>query len=163
MNNLSSAQKVMSWIFQLIGAGILAMASFGKFRGDEVSQFIFAQTGMGVAGSYVIGIVEGFAALLLLTPNISHIGALIGFGTMIGALIAHATVLGIDVQGDGGLLVGLMSVVILTTASVMYIRRPQHAFDRPHVVAAEEATLERNQLTLSTSCASLPQLWPPCR
>ena len=123
MNGLSAGQKTVSWIFQLIAAAILAKASYGKFTGAEMSLFIFDQIEMGAAGRYIIGIVEAFSALLLLTPNIPHIGALLGFGTMMGALIAHLTVLGIDINGDGGLLVMMMGVVIVTTATVMYIRR----------------------------------------
>lgn len=123
MNGLSSGQKAISWILQLVAAMILAKASYGKFTGAEMSLFIFEQLDMGAGGRYLIALIEALAALMLLTPVMPHIGALLGFGTMMGAFIAHTTVLGIDTNGDGGLLVMMLGVVVLATGVVMYIRR----------------------------------------
>jgi hypothetical protein len=123
MNDLSRIQKVVSWILQVIAALILARAAYGKFIGAEMSLFIFEQLSMGTSGRFTIGLIEAFSALMLLTPNVPQIGALLGFGTMCGALLAHTTVLGIDTNGDGGMMVVMMCLVILTTAAIMFIRR----------------------------------------
>ena len=116
-------QNILSWILQVIAAFILASAAYGKFVGMEPSLFVFEQLQMGPSGRLVIGLIEALAALLLLTPNVPQLGALMGFGTMMGALIAHTTVLGLDTNGDGGMMVAMMGVVVLTTLTVMYIRR----------------------------------------
>lgn len=101
----------------------MAKASYGKLTGAELSLFIFEQLEMGATGRYAIGLIEAFAALFLLPPNLPHIGALLGFGTMMGAFIAHISVLGVNTNGDGGMLVMMLAVVIMSTVTVMYIRR----------------------------------------
>lgn len=123
MNGLSVRQKIVSWILQVIAALILAHAAYGKFTGTETVVFLFEQLGMGTSGRFLIGLIEAFAVLMLLTPMMPQIGALLGFGTMMGALIAHCTVLGLEVKGDGGMMVAMMCIVVLTTSTVMYIRR----------------------------------------
>ena len=47
--------------------------------------------------------VELAASLLLLMPATAPIGAFIAMGVMSGAIMSHLLVLGIDVKGDGGL------------------------------------------------------------
>ena len=123
MNGLSRNQKIVSWILQAVAAFILARAAYGKFTGMEMSLFVFERLEMGTSGRFTIGLIEAFAALLLLMPSVPQIGALLGFGTMMGALIAHTTVLGLDTNGDGGMMVAMMGVVVLATSTVMYIRR----------------------------------------
>jgi hypothetical protein len=70
---------------------------------------------------YLIGVIESLAVLMLLSPNLPHIGAFLGFGTMIGAAIAHVTVLGLG-PGDG-IMVGMLGAVVLLTVGIMFIRR----------------------------------------
>ena len=52
-------------------------------------------------------------------------GFLFGYdtGVISGAIMSHLTVLGIDVQGDGGLLFGLAVVVFLASLVVLYLHR----------------------------------------
>ena len=71
----------------------------------------------------IIAAIEAIAAFLLLTNSLPQYGAILGFGTMLGALIAHSTVLGIEVNNDGGKMVMLMGVVIISTSIIMLIRR----------------------------------------
>jgi hypothetical protein len=50
------------------------------------------------------GVLELIAAVVLVIPAVSWIGAALGLGLMAGAITFHLTILGIEVQGDGGYL-----------------------------------------------------------
>ena len=83
---------------------------------------LFEMLGMEPHGRIIIGSIELVAALLLVSPQ-AAIGALLAVGVMLGAIIAHFTVLGMNVGGDGGLRVMLLTVVFATSASVLIARR----------------------------------------
>ena len=61
---------------------------------------------------------ELIIAILILVPRTTGIGALLGAGMMVGALTSHLTILGIEVQGDGGTLFG-MGIVVLICCSIL--------------------------------------------
>ena len=52
-------------------------------------------------------------------------GALIATGVAAGALMSHLTLLGIEVQGDGGLLFALALTVFSCSLALLYIHREQ--------------------------------------
>lgn len=112
----------VSYFFQLLAGVILIVAAFPKFVGAPESVNLFNQ--LDIENSrFLIASLEALAALLLIFNYLPHYGALLGFGIMIGAGLAHVSVLGFHVNGDGGLLVGLLVVVLLSTAVVMWIHR----------------------------------------
>jgi hypothetical protein len=123
MGRPTTKEKIISWVFQIIAAIILGMAAYEKFSGNPLISSVFDQLKMGDAGKKLIGIIEAISAIMLLTTNLCHFGALLGLGTMLGALIAHVTILGINVNNDGGLMVGLMSLNIICCSIIMFIRR----------------------------------------
>ena len=63
--------------------------------------------------------------MLLLMPRFAWAGALLAMGVMAGAIVSHLTVLGIEVQGDKGLLFGLALTVFVTCAVTLYLHRTQ--------------------------------------
>ncbi len=67
--------------------------------------------------------VELIAAVLLLYPATITIGAVLALGVITGAIVSHLTVLGIEVQGDGGLLFFLALAVFVSSAAVLVLRR----------------------------------------
>lgn len=122
---LSRGARIASWSCQLIAAAILAQTLFFKFTGAPESRFIFSTLGIEPWGRYATGIAELIAVILLLNPATAAIGGLVAMGLMGGAIMSHLTRLGIEVQGDGGLLFGLALTVLLTSAIVVAIRRLQ--------------------------------------
>ncbi|MCP4297882.1 MAG: DoxX family protein [Proteobacteria bacterium] len=119
---------ILSWVGQVIAAGILGMAAWGKITGAEGSIYVFESLEMEPSGRIIIGIIESLAAIMLLTTNIPHLGALLGFSVMIGATFAHISVLGLDVQGDGGKLVMMLILVLISTSIVMTTHRKKLPF-----------------------------------
>ena len=96
--------KALSWVLSLIVAGILLQTLFFKFTGAPESLYIFERTGLGDVGRIGSGVVELIAAVLVLIPRTRVIGAILSLGIVSGAILFHLTSLGIEVQGDGGLL-----------------------------------------------------------
>lgn len=125
MHNLSRTQASLSWVLQLVAAGILLQTLFFKFTGAEESVYIFTTLGAEPWGRIGSGIVELIASALLLVPATAPLGAVMASGVMAGAILSHVAVLGIEVKGDGGLLFGLALVVLACSAMVIAIRRAQ--------------------------------------
>jgi len=125
MHNLSKTQLGLSWVLQLTAAAILMQTLFFKFTGADESVYIFSALGAEPWGRIGSGIVELIASVLLLTPATASLGAVIAIGVMAGAILSHLTVLGIAVNGDGGLLFGLALIVFVCSAIVLAIRRAQ--------------------------------------
>ena len=120
---LSNIPFAMSWALQLIVAGILLQTLFFKFTGAAESVYIFSTIGAEPWGRIGSGVVELIAALLLLYPPTITIGAIVSLGVISGAILTHLTVLGIEVQGDGGLLFLLALTVFVSSAAILFLRR----------------------------------------
>jgi putative oxidoreductase len=116
-------QLIISWVAQLAAAVILLQTLFFKFTGAAESVYIFSTLGIEPWGRLGSGVAELIAAGLLLWPRMAALGALLGLGVMAGAIGAHLTMLGIEVQGDGGTLFGLAVATALCCAVVIYLRQ----------------------------------------
>ena len=71
------------------------------------------------------GAMELIAAVLLLIPRTTAIGALLATGLMSGALFFHFTTLGIEVKGDGGLLFAYALIVLIFSAVLLFVYQSQ--------------------------------------
>ena len=120
---LSNIPFAVSWALQLIVAGILLQTLFFKFTGAAESVYIFSTLGAEPWGRIGSGVVELIAALLLLYPATITIGAVLALGVIAGAIVSHLTVLGIEIQGDGGLLFFLALAVFVSSAAILFLRR----------------------------------------
>ncbi|MES2732564.1 MAG: DoxX family membrane protein [Bacteroidota bacterium] len=127
---MSKTLIFISWGCRIIAALIMIQTLFFKFTGAKESIYIFSTLGIEPWGRYGSGMVELVAAILLLTPSLTWLGALLGLGTMSGALLSHLTVLGISVPNsdgtyDGGYLFGLALAVWVSCAVVLFIHRKE--------------------------------------
>ena len=116
---------ILSWILRIVVAVILLQTLFFKFTGAPESVYIFETLGMEPWGRWGSGLVELVASILLLVPRTRVYGALVALGVIAGAIGSHLTVLGIEVQGDGGLLFGLAVVVFVASAALVVIHRDE--------------------------------------
>jgi hypothetical protein len=115
--------RILSWVLRLTAAAILLQTLFFKFTGAEESVYIFSTLGVEPWGRYLSGAVELAAAVLLLAPATTVVGAVLCTGIAGGALMSHLAVLGIEVRGDGGLLFGLAATVLACALGVVAIHR----------------------------------------
>jgi len=116
---------LVSWICQVMVAGILGQTLFFKFTGAAESVYIFEQLGAEPWGRIGSGIFELVAVVLLLWPRFAVLGSVLAAGVMVGAIGAHLTKLGIVVQDDGGLLFALAVIVLVGASIITFLRRRQ--------------------------------------
>ena len=122
MKNMSTL-AITSWILQLVVAGILLQTLFFKFTGAAESVYIFTTLGVEPWGRIGSGVAELVAAVLLLVPATAGLGAGLALAIIAGAIVSHVTILGIEVQNDGGLLFALAVIVFAASAAILLIRR----------------------------------------
>ncbi len=113
---------------RLIACIILLQTLYFKFTASPESVYIFTTIGAEPIGRIGSGVVELIASILLLYPPAIFYGALLSLGVMSGAILSHLTILGIDVQGDGGLLFGLALVTWVCSAVLVIVYRKQFPF-----------------------------------
>jgi len=109
------------WAARVIAAVILLQTLFFKFTGAEESIYIFTAVGMEPWGRIGVGVLEAIASVLLLLTPTAWLGAGLALGLMAGAIGMHFTILGIEVQGDGGYLFFLALAVALCAAFVLWV------------------------------------------
>jgi hypothetical protein len=112
-----------SFFLKVIVAAILLQTLYFKFTGAEESVYIFETVGMEPWGRIGSGIVELFAAILLLFNRTAWLGALLALGVISGALFFHLTILGIEVKDDKGFLFLLACVVFVCSAIILWQER----------------------------------------
>jgi len=126
---------VLSWACRIVAAVVLLQTLFFKFTAAPESVYIFTKLGvfihnylpfasintLEVSVRIGSGIIELIAACLLLTPRFVWAGALLAMAATGGAIASHLTFLGIEVQGDKGLLFFLAIAVFVTSAFALFI------------------------------------------
>ena len=91
-------------------------------------RFIFSQLGAEPWGRIGSGVIELIASILILIPRTSVYGALLGLGVMSGAILSHLTILGIEVQNDGGQLFIYGLLVFICCLYLIWIDRKKLPF-----------------------------------
>ncbi|MFC0515786.1 DoxX family protein [Mucilaginibacter angelicae] len=117
--------NILVWALRLLAAIIMLQTLFFKFTAAPESVYIFTKLGMEPWGRIGIGSMELVAAVLIIIPRTTGVGALIAVGLMAGAIFFHLTKLGIAVQGDGGQLFILATLVFISSAILLYIFRKE--------------------------------------
>src|SRR5438046_4741884 len=123
ITKISRTETVISWISRILAAVVLLQTLFFKFTGAPESVYIFTKVGAEPWGRIGSGVVELIAAILLLTPRFTWLGSLLALGVMAGAILSHLTLLGIEVQGDRGLLFGLALIVFVCSTVNLLLHR----------------------------------------
>jgi len=107
-------------ILRIAVAIILIQTLRFKFTAHPDSVYIFKTVGLEPNGRILIGVLELIAGLLILIPKTIWAGALLSLGLMSGALLMHLTQLGIEVNGDGGVLFATALVTFLLSAIILF-------------------------------------------
>ena len=120
-------QNTIIWILRIIAAAIMLQTLYFKFTASAESVYIFTAVGMEPWGRIASGIAELIASVLLLIPKTTWMGALLGIMIMSGAIFFHLTKLGIEIQGDGGLLFIYALTVLISCGILLLMTRPKLA------------------------------------
>jgi uncharacterized membrane protein YphA (DoxX/SURF4 family) len=123
MDTRSKGMTLVLWALRLVAAVILLQTLYFKFSGAPESVYIFTKVGAEPHGRIGSGVVELIAAILLVIPRTSALGAMLALGVMAGAIVSHLTILGVEVQGDGGLLFALALTVLISCAVIAFVDR----------------------------------------
>jgi len=123
MNSHNKTLIVAAWICKVVAAVILLQTLFFKFTAAPESVYIFTKVGIEPWGRIGSGLVELMAAILLFVPGFTWLGAGLALGVIGGAIMSHLTLLGIEVQGDGGLLFGLAVLVAIACSILLWMDR----------------------------------------
>jgi uncharacterized membrane protein YphA (DoxX/SURF4 family) len=123
MNQPNKRSTIIAWVCRIGAAVILLQTLFFKFTAAPESVYIFSKVGLEPWGRIGSGVAELIAAILILIPATTWIGAGLALGVMAGAIFSHLTVLGISVMDDGGLLFGLAVAVAVCSAMLLFLQR----------------------------------------
>jgi uncharacterized membrane protein YphA (DoxX/SURF4 family) len=107
--------KTLFLSIRVVIAIILLQTLRYKFTGHPDSIYIFTKMGLEPFGRIGIGVLELFAAILILVPHTIWVGSLLSIGIISGAIFLHLTQLGIEINNDGGSLFYMaVSICILS-------------------------------------------------
>jgi putative oxidoreductase len=115
--------NTLSWVLRATAAVILLQTLFFKFTAAPESVYIFTKVGAEPWGRLGSGVVELIAAVLILSPRFTWLGSILAASATAGAILSHLTVLGIEVQGDKGLLFALAIIVFVASAINLVLHR----------------------------------------
>ena len=116
-------KKYLPLVLRIIVSIILLQTLRFKFTAHPDSVYIFSKVGLEPVGRIGIGTVELIASILLLIPRTVWLGALITLGVIGGAIIMHLTILGIEVNHDGGVLFIMALITFILSAIILFIYR----------------------------------------
>lgn len=111
---------VIYWLARTIAALIMLQTLYFKFMAAPESVFIFTTVGMEPWGRIGVGVLELIASGLIILTATAWLGAGLALGLMTGAIGMHFTLLGIEVQGDGGYLFFLALAVSLCSVYILW-------------------------------------------
>lgn len=120
--------KYAKLIIRIAVAIILIQTLRFKFTAHPDSVYIFSQVGLEPVGRIGIGVLELIAGILLLIPRTVWVGAGLTLGIIGGAIGMHLTKLGIEVNGDGGVLFITAVVTFLLSAITLWFYRSDIPF-----------------------------------
>jgi putative oxidoreductase len=83
----------VSWAFQILAATQFFLTGLDKLSDAPPMVQLFATVGLGQWLRYVTGVIEIAGSIALLVPSLVLVGAALLAMTMVGALVAHFTVL----------------------------------------------------------------------
>ncbi len=105
----------------LLIAVIFLTAVYLKFTAAPESILVFDQIGLEPVGRIFTGMIELLAVILILFQRTKIWGAILTAFLMIGVLFFHLTTLGIEVQGDMGLLFGIACLTLSAATTIITI------------------------------------------
>ncbi len=116
-------KKHLLFTLRIIVAIILIQTLRFKFSAHPDSVYIFTQVGLEPFGRIGIGVLELIAGILLLIPKTVWAGATLTLGLIGGAIFMHLSKLGIEVNGDSGVLFYTAITTFILSAIILWFYR----------------------------------------
>ncbi len=113
---------------RIVVAIILVQTLRFKFTAHPDSVYIFTSVGLEPYGRIGIGVLELISAILILIPKTVWLGSLISLGVISGAILIHLTSLGIEINGDGGILFYMAILVFVLSFILLWVNRKSIPF-----------------------------------
>ncbi|WP_299442166.1 DoxX family membrane protein [uncultured Aquimarina sp.] len=121
-------KNALPLVLRIVVAIILIQTLRFKFTAHPDSVYIFSKVGLEPYGRIAIGISELIAGVLILIPKTVWIGATLTLGVIGGAIFMHITKLGIEINGDGGILFITAMLTFILSAIILWIKRKEIKF-----------------------------------
>ncbi|MFI0431328.1 DoxX family protein [Mariniflexile sp. HMF6888] len=121
-------KKYIQLALRMTVAIILIQTLRFKFTAHPDSVYIFEKVGLEPYGRIVIGILELIAGILLLIPKTIWVGAMVTLGVISGAILMHLTILGIEINKDGGILFYTAVLTFILSVIILYLYRKDIPF-----------------------------------
>jgi putative oxidoreductase len=118
-------QNIISWICRIAAATILLQTLYFKFTAQPESVELFSKLGAEPYGRIGTGIFELITGILLLIPTTAFIGGFLAMGLMLGAILSHLLVIGIESDGDMGQLFTLAIIVMVLSLIIQFLHEKQ--------------------------------------
>jgi len=110
-------------LLRVVIAIILIQTLRYKFTAHPDSVYIFTKVGLEPFGRIGIGVAELLASILILIPKTVWLGSGMVLGILAGAIVMHLTMIGIEVNGDSGLLFyTAIATFVLSAISLWLVR-----------------------------------------
>lgn len=113
---ISRTSSILAWALQILVALAFLAAGSGKLVGAKPMVAAFAKIGVGQWFRVLTGSLEVIGAIGLLIPRTTFFAALLLIAIMVGAIIAHLTVLG----GNPTAAI----VLLVLSCAIAFLRRP---------------------------------------
>ena len=120
--------KSLILILRIAVALILIQTLRFKFTAHPDSVYIFTKVGLEPFGRIGIGVLELIAATLILIPKTIWAGSILTIGLLSGAVMMHLTLLGIEINNDGGLLFYMAVGVLILSIIILFTQRKNIPF-----------------------------------
>jgi hypothetical protein len=118
---MKNTNAIFYWAVRILAAIIMLQTLYFKFSGASESIFIFTQVHMEPWGRIGVGILELIASALILFNATAWMGGVLALGLMGGAIMMHVTILGIEINNDGGqLFIYALVVAACSTIILLY-------------------------------------------
>ena len=123
-------KKYIPLILKLVAAVIMLQTLFFKFTAAQESIDLFTKiVGENEALMRIgTGVIELIAAILLFIPKRTWLGAGLAVGTMFGAITSHLFIIGIEHNGDGGVLFVLAIITFVASSILLFQNRKDIPF-----------------------------------
>ncbi len=127
-NKMSKIREKLPLLLRIIVVLILLQTLRLKFIAHPDYVYIFSKVGIEPYGRILIGVTELIAGVLLLIPKAIWIGAIVIIGVMVGAILMHMTKIGIDVNGDKGILFITALITLKLSVIILWIYQKEVKF-----------------------------------